>query len=95
MGYRIAYSSIGKRLKRNRKKSTAVVAVLVIMILVIGAIAVKSIGLTWVKEVLLPGDPNVTAAALEDLAENLRNGESIGDAIRVFCQEIIEHGTAE
>jgi hypothetical protein len=42
-----------------------------------------------VQEVLLPGDPAVTAAALENMTEGLRSGESLLDAVTAFCREII------
>ncbi len=44
-----------------------------------------------IRSFLLPGDPKVTEAALIDLAENLREGESFSDAVTVFCREILDH----
>ena len=93
MGYRIEYNNIGRHGTKKTNKRAACIAAVLVLSLVFGAIAIKSIGLTWVKEVLLPGDPDVTAAALEALAEDLRNGESIADAVKAFCQEIVNHGT--
>ena len=43
-------------------------------------------------ELLLPGDPEVTATALERLVETVSEGESIQTALTEFCREIIEHG---
>ena len=40
---------------------------------------------------LLPGDPAVTAAALENMAADLKAGQSVRDAITAFCAEIIAH----
>lgn len=45
-----------------------------------------------VRDVLLPGDPEVTAAALERLVEAVSEGETIQTALTDFCQEIIDHG---
>ncbi len=42
---------------------------------------------------LLPGDPAVTAAALDTLQGNLRAGQTLRDAFTAFCLEII-HGAA-
>ena len=44
---------------------------------------------------LLPGDPNVTAIALENLTESISSGDSLKDAIVAFCQEILDHGVSE
>lgn len=47
-------------------------------------------GRASLQEFLLPGDNAVTAQALENMVEHLRAGEAIGDAVVVFCREIID-----
>ena len=93
MSYRITYPSFGeeKKLPVRRERWAGVAAVALVVILVFGAIAVKNTGLTWVQTYLLPGDPAVTAAALDGMVEDLRNGESLGEAVKTFCEEIIAH----
>ena len=49
-------------------------------------------GKAVLQELLLPGDAAVTAAALEDLAAELSNGEEISDALESFCRKVI-HGS--
>ncbi len=93
MSYRVEYEKIGNISDQKRKNRTSTVAAVLVALLVLGAIAVKTVGLNWVKEVLLPGDPDVTAAALEGMVENLRSGESLLDAIKTFCREIMEHAS--
>lgn len=44
------------------------------------------------RDLLLPGDPEVTATALERLVETVSEGESIQTALTEFCREIIDHG---
>lgn len=93
MGYRIEYGSQGalrKPLKPKRAYS-AIAATVCVLALVAGAIAVKHTSLTWVQEVLLPGDPAVTAAALENMVDNIKQGDSIAEAVTAFCREIVEH----
>lgn len=93
MGYRIEYGSQGdlrKPLKPKRPYS-AIAAAACVLALVAGAIAIKHTGLTWVQEVLLPGDPAVTAAALENMVDNIKEGNSIAEAVTAFCQEIVEN----
>lgn len=93
MSYRITYTSFGeeKKMPESKRKWTGVAAAVLVMVLVIGAIAVKNTGLRWVQTFLLPGDPAVTAAALEDMVEDLKNGDSLGEAVTAFCREIVAH----
>ena len=96
MSYRIAYKSFGeeKRKPVSKKRKSAIAAGILVAVLVAGAISVKQTGLKWVQTFLLPGDPTVTAAALEAFAQDLKDGESIRDAVTAFCQEIMEHATS-
>ncbi len=48
-------------------------------------------GTEKLKEFLLPGEPSGTEAAFSNLVSNLKDGDRIGDAIAVFCGEIIDH----
>ncbi len=43
------------------------------------------------KEWIIPGDAEVTEAALSTLVEDLKQGDSLDDAITAFCQEILDH----
>ena len=92
MGYQIRYDAIGIQNRKGRDKLRGWIASICVLLLIAGAITVKTVGLTWVQEVLLPGDPDVTAAALEGMVEDLRQGDSLGQAIRAFCEEIIANG---
>jgi hypothetical protein len=93
MSYRIEYGSGGELRKPCKKKGlwARVAVVICVLSLVAGAMTIKNTGLSWVKTVLLPGDPAVTAAALENMAESIREGESLVDAVTAFCREIIEN----
>ena len=55
------------------------------LLVTVWLIEMKNISLDW----LLPGDPEVTASALESLRENLAAGEPFGEAVTAFCREII------
>ena len=93
MGYRIEYGDRAavRKERKGRSLLTRIVTVACILSLVAGALAVKHAGLTWVTDFLLPGDPAVTAAALENMVESIREGEPWGDAVTAFCREIIEN----
>lgn len=92
MGYRITYENghIHKKTVRSsqfrwkRWGAGAAVAALAVTLLI-------PRGRLWVREVILPGDAEVTAAALEGMVSDLREGEPMGEALETFCREII-HG---
>lgn len=44
------------------------------------------------RQLLIPGDPDVTAGAFDTLVRQVRAGEAVSDALRAFCQEILYHG---
>lgn len=46
--------------------------------------------LKGVPDFLIPGDPVVTKSAAEMLFEEIRAGESVNDAVAVFCKEILD-----
>lgn len=54
------------------------------------------IGCIWpeipgaVREILFPGDPAVTAAALEEFTCDLRSGMKLGECLHIFCRQILE-----
>lgn len=97
MGYRITYESFGeeKKMPANKRRNSVIAAGILVAALILGAFTVKHTGLRWVQEYLLPGDPAVTAAALEGFAQDLREGESIKAAITAFCWEIMASGVAD
>ena len=42
------------------------------------------------KNILIPGDPQITSAAFSGLTEDLQAGESFKNAVAAFCREIID-----
>lgn len=86
MGYRIVYGKQEKKIIPFKR------------IGVIAAVIAVSAMLLWpasrsaVAEILLPGDAEITAKALQTMAEELGEGQGIGEAVTAFCQEIIAGG---
>ena len=85
MGYSIRY---GPRIPAEKKRGRwQCVAALILA----GAIVLLCVDIWNGRQWLLPGDPQVTAQALETMAESIREGESLREAITCFCREIIEN----
>lgn len=79
MAYRIEYPG-----KRKTRRFPVWVLLLVILAAVL-AIPKQTLAY-W----LLPGDPEVTAQALSELVETLRQGANAGQAVAAFCKSIVQ-----
>lgn len=90
MGYTIQYEP-----EKNRKYpllSQKRVRAGMPLIAAVSLVALLGIGIRtgW----LIPGDPQVTADAFTQMVDSLQAGESVKDAVTVFCTEVLEHGRA-
>ncbi len=52
----------------------------------------KSEKLQSVRSWLIPGNPEITAAAFSTMVDQVRSGEPVREAVTTFCQEIIDNG---
>ena len=94
MGYRITYDNgVAKkeviRAQRVNWKKWGVVAVSAVFAVTL----MVPQGRLWLRDLILPGDEDVTAAALEGIVSDLRSGEPLGEAVETFCKEILAGGT--
>lgn len=78
MAYRIEYA--GKRKTRRFP----------FWILLPAALALLAIPKQTLGQWLLPGDQEVTARALSELVESLRQGSNAGAAVTAFCRSIVQ-----
>ena len=87
MSYRIQYDTKKhpwqKRLKRQRY--VLPVGIICISLLTLGYFGMDKL------QFLLPGDPSVTAAALDNMTNSLQEGETLQEAITAFCREILDN----
>ncbi len=93
MGYRIQYNPEHKK-KYPIKLASAVrrrwlvgIAIAVVLFMGIAGLSGGELLKSW----LLPGAPEVTEAALFTMVEDIRAGESLGNAVTAFCLEIMDH----
>ena len=91
MGYRVEYGPVKKvRRLENRVSRTAVLTGLCFLFFCI------LVGILWpegskvLRSLIFPGDPVVTAAALEELTADLKSGVNASDSLRQFCLNILE-----
>lgn len=98
MGYRIEYGQTVIKTPisdiERRKVSVKNICVAVLVAVLIGGLLIPQVR-TVARDLILPGDSAVTAAALDGLVADLRSGTNIGDAVSVFCAEIISGGTEQ
>lgn len=74
---------------KQGKNGLRVIGIILAILLFTGAIRYKKELAAW----LIPGNDEITVQAAEDLLTNMRDGVPIGEAITVFCEEIIDNGT--
>ena len=91
MGYRISYENGGSReqvpdkLFRNPGRGKLFILILVLTIVCCALWRNENI-----RRSLLPGDPVVTEAAIDNFVESIQGGDGIGNAVTAFCREVIE-----
>jgi len=93
MGYKIQYDpqsnyKFPANMTRPLLKKWCVGAIL-LTFLVVGTVIAGNNGM--LKNILYPGDPDVTSAALREMLSDIRAGESVKEAVTEFCIEIIEN----
>lgn len=93
MGYRVDYSREPKKQKHGLFRPLLMTAMcLAVFLFLVTAFWPR--GAQILRIWLLPGDAAVTAAALEDFTQELRNGEELVSALENFCRKVISVGLA-
>ncbi len=91
MGYRIEYPPI-RKLRRQEKRTCSRAALtgicLLLFLLLVNGLWPR--GAEVLRELLLPADAAVTAAALEDLAVELKAGEAVSSALTSLCRKLFQ-----
>ncbi len=86
MGYRIDYQG-GNKKKYLTVKQKRVPKWVLGICCVLAALAVFG---GSIRDFLLPGDPEVTGAAVTSLLSNLQEGKSVHSALHTFCEDILQ-----
>lgn len=83
MGYKIVYG------KQKIRKFSFKKCIILSCCALSAAMLLWPGGRSLLQELLLPGDAQVTASALETLVLELEQGGSMADAVTAFCQEVV------
>ena len=87
MAYEIHY---GPEKKRRGGGAVFLAILLVLAFLAVGILWPE--GAERLRDFLTPGDPAVTTAALEDFAQELREGEPVMEALKGLARRIKGYG---
>ena len=93
MGYRVEYGPQEKKQESKLWNSLKmqILTTVFLLFFVLGVRGAWPEGTEKLKEFLLPGQPSVTETAFQNLISDLKEGDSIPDAVSTFCREIVEH----
>ena len=94
MGYRVEYQmeQTEKTDARPGRFPVMLGSCLLVFLLLVNGLWPR--GAQMLRELLLPGNPAVTVAALEDFAQELKAGEALESALESFCRKVIDDGKA-
>ncbi len=87
MSYRVEYQPVKQRKKGGSRLIALTALCLLLFLLLVNGFWPR--GTQVLREWVLPGDAAVTAAALEELAVELKSGEPISGALESFCRRIM------
>ncbi len=90
MGYRVEYGSVKKvRGSETRAPRAAAFTALFFLLFLLLVNTFWPQGAEMLRDIVLPGDPAVTAAALEEFTMELKDGAKLSGAFTAFCQRIL------
>ena len=92
MGYQIRYDA-GKAVKTGLKERKPAAVGMVAAGLVAVCLLVRLFwpaGMDKLRQMVIPGDPEVTGRAAEQMVSQLHEGVPVGDAVQAFCREIMD-----
>lgn len=94
MGYRIVYEGGEPKTEKDGLKLSVRLQVMTAVCMLVFIIIIKQ---RWpeaterLKSVFLPGSESAAQTAFYNLNEDLENGMGIGDALVVFCRDLIDN----
>ena len=86
MGYVIEYPEYSWK---NRKRGRLLVPVFAVLCALALVGLIRKDSRYYIQQLLFPGDAAVALAELERLAVNLQSGTPLGQALEVFCADVV------
>lgn len=93
LAYRIEYAS-GGAIRSDLPRKSSRLAVMTAGAFAAFLILVHvfwPVGDEKLRNILIPGDPDVTVAAFSQMVDQLQCGDPLSDAVEGFCREIFAH----
>lgn len=92
MGYRVEYQEgkVDEREVHPGRFPVLLGACLLAFLVLVNSLWPQ--GWRTLRQWLIPGNPVVTVAALENFAEELKAGQPISDSLERFCKRILDDG---
>ena len=95
MSYRVEYNAMEVKQEKQRDfKARQWLLGIVCLLGIVTGIYACGMG-DRLKEILLPGNADVTESAFSNMVERITQGENAVMAFTSFCQEIIDHADTE
>ena len=90
MSYQIVYGPQKRPIKKSNKQSLRTGIITGILLIAVLA-ALKITGYShMIRQIILPGDAEVTASAFQNMTDALKNGNGLPQAITAFCETVIK-----
>jgi len=93
MGYRILYENgLGEKTAyapkcTDWKKRLLILGIAALMLaMLIAPVRTK------IVHMLIPGDPKITSEAFFQMVSDLKNGDSVKNAVTAFCETVLNNG---
>lgn len=91
MSYRVVYEKGGSYRKYKKSSGSWKMSWILLSVTIVACILLFGI-INTPKDMLFPGNPQITGQALDHMVDNIGNGESLSDAFAAFCKEIVSDG---
>lgn len=92
MAYRIEYDSRGGKyeIKKDKPSRLPVLAAAAFLLFLLFTFQFWDAGAEVIRDLLIPGDREVTVRAWDHMTDDLRSGAGLQDAFAAFCAEVLD-----
>ena len=95
MAYRVVYGPMPEVPKRRGTLRVRTLTAVCLLLFCFGVRLAWPEGQALLRRIVLPGEMTVTQVAFGDMLEHLKQGYTLGDAVTVFCRQVVQDGLRE